>query len=485
MIPATHIDLYQLTSLVPHHLAGRTDDRVVMAFFSRRLPRNSQKVNARGYLLWAGLTRCLDHLEQARFDDARIEALLDEPLLGPTLRTHPDLVQRLRDWRFRGSIRAPREGTPLFAGPARTLDGKPVDIDQVRPAAYCPYLEIETDLLSAKLIETPILSIINHMTMVASKASRVVQAAAAVGSGQVFEFGQRRTHPEAAVDAAVAAWIAGCAATSNVEAHIRHGVPVTGTMDHFAIQAWERPGVPRHETEEAFFRTFHAQFPGRDTLLVDTYDTFGALTGIRAAVRATGGAGPTAIRLDSNLTIENIRRARNLLDDLGAAHTKIAVSGGMDEHSITALGDAPVDGYGVGERIVTSPDAPVGVGAVGKLSIIDGHPTMKLSRSSGKATLPGRLQVWRTRVDDELFDVVAPLDVQRSGEPLLQPVWTAEQGRLPTPSLTEARDHALQEVARLPEAIRALEPPTGDPPLFVDDALVSRIRGCVTAALGD
>ena len=482
MIPATHIDLYQLTSLVPHHLAGRTDEKVVMAFFSRRLPRNAAKENARGYLLWAGLTRCLDHLEQARFDDTRIEALLAEPLLGPTLRQHPDLVDKLRNWHFSGTIRAPREGTPLFAGPARTMDGQLVDVDQVRPAAYCPYLEIETDLLSAKLIETPLLSIINHMTMVASKASRVVQAAASVGQGKVLEFGQRRTHPDAAVDAAVAAWIAGCAATSNVEAYTRHGVPVTGTMDHFAIQAWEREGVPRHETEEAFFRSFHEQFPGRDTLLVDTYDTFGERTGIRAAVRATDGVGPAAIRLDSNLTVENIQRARDLLDDLGAAHTRIAVSGGMDEHSITALGSAPVDGYGVGERIVTSPDAPVGVGAVGKLSIIGGQPTMKLSRSSGKATLPGRLQVWRTRIDEELFDVVTPHDVERSGEPLLHTVWDAS-GRRPIPTLSEAREHALTEVARLPEALRALTPPSGAPPLFVDEALVSRIRGCVDAAL--
>ncbi len=482
-VPATHIDLYQLTSMVPHHMAGRSDDRVVMAFFSRRLPKGADGHPVRGYLLWAGLSRCLDHLEQARFDDGRIESLLAEPLLGPTLRRHPDLVQRLREWRFRGTIRAPREGTPLFAGPARALDGTAVDVDQVRPAAYCPYLEVETDLLSAKLIETPLLSIINHMTMVASKASRVVQAAGRVGNGKVLEFGQRRTHPEAAVDAAVAAWLAGCAATSNVEAHTRHGVPVTGTMDHFAIQAWEQPGVPRHETEEAFFRAFHEQFPGRDTLLVDTYDTFGEKTGIRAAVRATGGDGPAAIRIDSNITAENLRRARDLLDDLGAAHTRIAVSGGMDEHSIAALGDAPVDGYGVGERIVTSPDAPVGVGAVGKLSMIRGEPTMKLSRSSGKATLPGRVQVWRTHVDGELFDVVTPDDVVRDGEPLLHTVWTEADGRLPGPTLAEAREHGLREVARLPEALRALKPPEGAPPLFVDAGLVSRIRGCVGAAL--
>jgi hypothetical protein len=115
--------------------------------------------------------------------------------------------------------------------------------------------------------------------------------------------------------------------------------------------------------------------------------------------------------------------------------------------------------------------------------MIGGQPTMKLSRSAGKATLPGRLQVWRTRIDGELFDVVTPHDAEREGEPLLQPVWTEAEGRLPTPPLAEAREHALREVARLPEPLRALSPPSGAPPLFVDDALVSAIRGCVGAAL--
>ena len=480
MLPATHIDLYQLTSLVPHHVAGHSDDPVVMTFFSRRLPRSVVTGEpARGYLLWAGLTRCLDHLEQARFDDERLASLLAQPILGPTLAEHPDLVDRLRSWRFRGTIRAPREGTPLFAGEAIRSNGDRLDVDHVRPAAYVPYLEVATDLLSAKLIETPLLSIINHMTMVASKASRVVRAAHAVHpSRAVLEFGTRRTHPEAAVDAAVAAYIAGCAATSNVEAHTRHGVPLAGTMDHFAIQAWEQPGVPRHETEEAYFRAFHQQFPGRDTLLVDTYDTFGERTGIRGAVRAVqaaGGRGPAGIRLDSNLTEANLRRARALLDELGATDTRIYISGGMDEHAIAELSDAPCDGYGVGERIVTSPDAPVGVGAVGKLSLIRDQPTMKLSRRSGKATLPGRLQVWRR---DE-GDLVGLADEVHEGEPLLQPVWTEAGGRCELPGLDAARDHAGR-------CLRAMDPALLTPraaQVQVTDPLASLVEGCVRRGL--
>ncbi|MCB9675149.1 MAG: hypothetical protein H6737_08525 [Alphaproteobacteria bacterium] len=445
MTSATHIDLYQLTSMVEHHAAGLTDTPVTMAFFSRALPKSPHDGSpVRAWLLWAGLQRALDHLEHARFSEQDLDALQAHAALGPPLRAQPDLVQRLRDWRFTGRVRAPREGSLLYAGQAVRRDGTLLDVDGVRPAAYCPYLEVETDLLSAKLIETPLLSVINHMTMVSTKAAQVVRAARSLGDRAVLEFGQRRTHIEAAVDGALAAYIAGCAATSNVAAHVRHGVPMSGTMDHFAIQAWEKPGVPRWETERAFFASFAERFAGVDVLLVDTYDTYGEQTGIRNAVRATKG-GPYGIRIDSGITRENLFRARQILDEEGALRTKIFVSGGMDEHAILALGDAPVDGYGVGERIVTSPDAPVGVGAVGKLSMVGGRPTMKLSRGSGKATLPGRLQVWRS--DDG--DLVGLADESHPGEPLLHEVWGAD-GRLPAPPWREVRAHALQSLDALP-----------------------------------
>ncbi|MCA9546089.1 MAG: hypothetical protein KC613_16910, partial [Myxococcales bacterium] len=410
LAPATHMDLYQLTSLVPHWDAGLGQAPVTMAFFSRRLPQTPDGEPARGYLLWAGLRRALAWLRDARFDEARLETLAAHPMLGPALKARPDLREALARWRFEGVVEAPREGTPLFAGPAVDAKGQRVQIQDVAPTAYTPYLQIRTSLLSAKLIETPLLSIINHMTMVASKAARVAEAA---GGRAVLEFGSRRTHPEAAVDAAYAAWLAGAAGTSNVEAHHRYGVPVLGTMDHFAVQAWERPGVPRHVTERAFFEAFHRAYPKGSVLLVDTYDSYGSHTGIRNAVAATGGK-LKGIRLDSRISRENIIKARELLDSLGAKAATIVVSGGMDEHAIAELGDAPVDAFGIGERIVTSPDAPVGVGAVGKLAEIQGRMTMKLARGSGKATLPGRVQVYR----HEGVDTVACHDEVLPGEPL-------------------------------------------------------------------
>ena len=467
MTSAAHIDLYQLSSLIPHVDAGLADTQVAMSFFSRRLPRSPHdKTPVRAFLVWAGLRRCLQHLQDARFDSAHMESLLAQPMLADALRARPELVERLRNWRFKGRICAPPEGTLILAGRAVGPGGVPVDVDRVRPSAQCPYLVVETDLLSAKLIETPLLSIINHMTMVASKAARVVLAA---GDRGVLEFGQRRTHPEAAVDAAYAAWIAGCVGSSNVEAWHRYGVPVAGTMDHFAIQSWERQGVPRHETERAFFEAFYKAYPDSSFLLVDTYDTYGEKSGIRNAVRATNGR-LTGIRLDSNLTVESIREARRILDDEGAPHATIAVSGGIDEYAVDALGDAPVDLFGVGERIVTSPDAPVGVGAVGKLVLVDGRPTMKLSRGSGKATLPGLVQVW----EDEGQQTIG-LRGEREGG-LLQPVW---EGRhpLPLPSPEQTRETVLARLRGLSEAQRQPR----QPEVPVTAALAALIEECVRA----
>lgn len=447
MTLATQLDLYQLTSLAVHLAAGRADDRVVMAFFSRSLPKDvCTGLPARGYLLSCGLGRGLDWLGEARFDEASLAALARHPALGPAMAQVPDMLPRLREWRFRGEIWAPPEGTPLFAGqPAVRPDGSSLDVDGVRPAAYCPYLVVETDLLSAKLIETPLLSRLNHMTMVASKAARVVEAA---GARPVFEFGTRRTHPDAAVDAALAAWIGGVAASSNVAANVAFGVPISGTMDHFAVQAWEQPGVPHHETERAFFAAMHELYPGRDTLLVDTYDTFGEHTGIRNAVAAVPG-GPFGIRMDSGITAESVRRARDLLDALGAKATKIVVSGGLDETAIAALAGAPADGFGIGERIVTSPDAPVGVGAVAKLVAVRGEPTMKLSRGTSKATLPGWIQCFR---DAGGTDVIGLRDEAPppGTTALLAPVWTWEAGRLPSPAWADVRAWAQRSIAALP-----------------------------------
>ena len=176
------------------------------------------------------------------------------------------------------------------------------------------------------------------------------------------------------------------------------------------------------------------------------------------------------IRLDSLITPENIRRARALLDELGAPEARIVVSGGMDENSIRALGDVPVDAFGVGERIVTSPDSPVGVGAVGKLCEVAGRPTMKMSRGSGKATLPGRVQVFR----QEGVDTVACFDETLPGMPLLQPVWT-HTGPVALPEPSAVRAYARSAIDRLPPACRVARQVT----VPVSEALHAMIKHLV------
>lgn len=463
---ATHLDLYQLTSLVPHFDAGLAQLPVTMSFFSRRLPEDASGAPVRGHLLWVGLRRCLEWLEAARYDNERLLSQLGHPMLGPALSARPALVDLLRNWRFRGDIDAPPEGTPIWAGAAVDAAGQRLKFDDVSPPAQTPYLVVQTDLLTAKLIETPLLSIINHMTMVASKAACIVEAAQ---GKEVLEFGTRRTHPEAAVDAAYAGYVAGTTATSNVEAHHRYGVPARGTMDHFAVQSWERAGVPRHETERAFFAAFYGIYPSASVLLVDTYDAYGPHTGIPNAVAATGGE-LAGIRLDSLISVENVRRARAMLDDLGAPQARIVVSGGIDEHSMAELAGAPVDAYGIGERLVTSPDSPVGVGAVAKLCEVGGKPTMKLARGSGKATLPGRVQVYRL----DGADTVACHDEVLPGRPLLVPVWRGEAA-LPQPTLAETRAYALAERAALPPEARAPRKAT----LTLSPGMQARIRQCI------
>jgi nicotinate phosphoribosyltransferase len=335
---------------------------------------------------------------------------------------------------------------------------------------------VTTGMLEAKLIETPWLSSINHASMVASKAARIVLAAA---GKPVLEFGQRRTHPDEAVDASYAAWIAGCAATSNVRASQRWGVPAQGTMDHFMIQAAEQPGVSTDVSERGAFAAFAAAFPTDSTLLVDTYDT---MRGIRNAVIATDGK-LAGVRLDSNVTPQLVRESRALLDALGAPRAKIFVSDGLDERRVAELAAAGADGFGVGENITCVPDAATGVGAVAKV-IVNGYGriTMKLARGSGKATLPGMLQAYRFSDHDLIATAEEPPPA--GGRALLEPVWRDRTpigaGREPASAV---RARVAAQLAGLPAHLRGMDITHGQPwPLVVSDALAARIEACVAQA---
>jgi len=472
-LPTLGIDAYQLTTLLTHADEGRLDQEVTMSFFFRRMPKN------RRFVLFSGLRRILEHAAKMAIDGSEIAALEKHPTIGPVLRARPAVLERFRSLRgFQGSIDAMLEGSVAFAGPASRTDGSPLVVGGAPLSIYTPLLQVRTDLLRAKLIETPWLGFVNHMSMVASKAARVVLAAGGKG---VMEFGQRRTHPSAALDATWAAWVAGVTATSNVAAWARWGIPCTGRMDHFAVQAAERPGVSREQTERELFAAYARTFEGfPTTMLVDTYDTE---RGLRHAVEATGGK-LASVRIDSNVTPETIVRARRILAELGSPQTKIYVSDGLDEQRVAELREV-ADGFGVGENVVCSPDAAAGIGAVAKL-VVNGYGaiTMKVAKGTGKTTLPGELQVWRFS-DHDLVALASEPAPSGGARAMLQPVWRDAAPVAETDAradLEAARARARDEIGALPDELRRIDPGGAERKLVASDALVGEIERLVAEA---
>lgn len=430
---ALMVDLYQIATLFAHNKVDpeRVNQRVQMSFFSRKMPTN------RNYIMFVGLRAIIEHMKQ--FEHGTIAKMLWElakhPMLSPVLAKHADVFGHLKFDDY--NLLSMEEGTPVFAAPGFLINDRPFQINGKQVQVYEPYMQVETSFILSKLIETPWLSYINYMSMVASKAARVVSAAQ---GKPVLEFGQRRTHPYAAIDAAYAAYVAGCSGTSNVAAFAKYGIPAIGTMDHFAVMASERLGGDKGDGEAEFFSAFADSFPESATLLVDTYNTEkGILNAAKLGSKLRG------IRIDSNVSVETVKAARKLLDDNGCTHAKIFVSDGLNEHKVSEL--APyVDGFGVGENITCSPDSATGVGAVGKL-IVNGYGkhTIKVSAGGGKMTLPGPVQVWR-RGD---ADTITMLDEKAEGIPLLHRVDSL-------PTLEDTRKYARQQMDLLPSQFKDL-----------------------------
>jgi nicotinate phosphoribosyltransferase len=420
-------DLYQLT-MAQAYVRQEMLAPAVFELFVRQLPPQ------RNYLVACGLEDVLDYLEDLRFSGEDLDYLAS---IG---RFQAEFLEYLGGLRFTGDVRAMPEGTVFFAGE--------------------PVLEVVAPLPEAQLVETFILNQVHYQTLVASKAARVVTAAA----GQtVVDFGLRR-YPgvDAGLKAARAAYVAGVDSTSNVLAGKRYGIPVAGTMAHSYVLA--------HTDELAAFRAFAAVYP-ETTLLVDTFDT---LDGVRQVIRLARELGPDfkvrAIRLDSGDLAALAHDARKLLYEAGLASVEIFASGDLDEHRIAALvaADAPVSGFGVGTRMGTSADAPF-LNCAYKLVEYAGRPCMKLS--AAKMTLPGRKQVFRHLDGGRIGgDVVGLHDEHRDGRALLSPVMRAGR-RLPgsSPGLAEVRRYCHDELSALPPEVLALEP--ADPPYPVDLSL--------------
>jgi len=402
---ALFTDRYELTMLQAAIADGTVNRQCVFEVFARRLPAG------RRYGVVAGTGRLVRAILDFTFGDDELAALrpfLDEAALS-----------YLAEYRFDGDVDGYPEGELFFPN--------------------SPVFTVTGSFGTAVILETLVLSILNHDCAIAAAAARM---AAAAGARPLIEMGTRRTHEEAAVAAARAAYLAGFSATSNLEAGRRYGIPTTGTAAHaFTLL---------HDSEEAAFASQVATLGGGTTLLVDTYDI---TAGIETAVQV---AGPElgAVRIDSGDLGVLTRAARKQLDSLGAVGTKIVLSGDLDEYAIAGLRADPVDVYGVGTSLVTGSGAPT-AGMVYKLVAVDGRPVEK--RSADKQSHGGRKSAVRrhkpsgTATEELVYvigagepdllptDRVLPVPIIRAGVPV---------GDLPT--LAESREQLRRALVGLP-----------------------------------
>ncbi len=420
-VTALSTDLYQLTMMAGYFQSGRHRANATFELFVRRLPRN------RTCLLAAGLEQALHYIETLRFTPDEVAFVMEQPAFARVAATFFDY---LRQFRFTGEVWAMREGTPFFPNE--------------------PILRVTAPLPEAQLLETALLTIVNFQTSIASKAHRIVQAAA---GRAVMEFGARRAHgADAALFAARAAYLAGVSGTSYVEAGRQFGIPLSGTMAH----SW----VLAAASERDAFTSYADLFDPHSVLLLDTFDVEAAM---RAAIDA--GLRPAGVRIDSGDLLGLSRAVRGLLDAAGLTATRIVVSGDLDEWKIQDLirAAAPIDTYAVGTALVTSDDAPA-LGGVYKLVEIESEgvrrPVMK--RSAGKSTWPGRKQVWRVTGDGLAVRDMIGLEsdaVPANAVALLEPVMRNGRRVAPPPALDDAREHRADMVALMPAAFREIATP--------------------------
>jgi nicotinate phosphoribosyltransferase len=368
-------DLYQIAMVSGYFRSGMADRVITCEAFARRLP------SSRRFLVMAGTSEIREALCSFRFSKEDIEFLHSIPALREAM--SPAFAEWLSAFRFSGDMWAMAEGEIVFPGE--------------------PLVRITAPLPQAQLSETLILSILNHDIKVASKAARMVLAAC---GKPLMEFGTRRTHHEAAVRAARAAYLAGFHSTSNIEAGRRFGIPVSGTVAHM----WTMVNASESEAFGKWSRLW-----SRPAFLVDTYDT-------EAAVRIVAGIGNAAtVRIDSGDLASEARMARRILDGEGS-RAAIVASGDLDEYSIRHLvsSGAPIDMFGVGTKLVVPDDAPSpGIVYKAVQDETDGRPLIKAS--GGKTTMPGRKQVFLDQRKGGWIHLVA-LDGVVQGDEFLTPL---------------------------------------------------------------
>ena len=420
MTSALLTDHYELTMVGAALRDGTADRHCVFEVFARRLP------TGRRYGVVAGTARLVELIQEFRFTDEQIDYLRSAGVIDD------ELARWLAGYEFHGDVCGYPEGELFFPG--------------------SPLLTVSGTFAECVVLETLALSVLNHDCAVAAAAARMVTAAR---GRPVIEMGSRRTHERAAVAAARAAYLAGFAYSSNLEAGRRYGIPTTGTAAHAYTLL--------HDEESTAFASQVAALGKDTTLLVDTYDIS---EGIRNAI-AVAGPELRAIRIDSGDLSVLAAHSRQLLDSLGATETKIIVSGDLDEYSIAALAAEPVDIYGAGTAVVVGSGAPT-ANLVYKLVEVSGQPVVK--RSENKATVGGRKTAVRrhkpsgTATEEIVVSQGVPDWV--SGDRLLQRDFMV--GGEPAddiPSLNDSRERLRDALISIPW--EGLKLSAGDPALSV------------------
>lgn len=412
---ALNTDLYELTMAAGYFVAGKKDEIATFELSVRRLP------DSRNFLLATGLQQAVEYLQNLHFQPEEIDYLRSLPQFKYT---PLEFLDFLRELRFTGDLFAVPEGTPVFAN-------EPIAI-------------VRGPLIQAQLVETYLLSTFAFQTSVASKGARCVIAAQ---GRPIVEFGSRRAHsPHAGILAGRAAFIGGCAGTSNAEAGMRFGIPVFGTAAHSWTMAFK--------SEEESFRALQRLLGESTVFLIDTYDT---LEGARLATKL--GRPVWGVRLDSGDLTALSREVRQTLDAAGLHDAKIFATNDLDEHRLAELlrSGASIDAFGVGTQLATSFDAP-SVSAVYKLVELKAQDTLQYTAkfSSEKATMPGAKQIFRTKEHDMLA-LYSECACDHEGEPLVRPIMIDGQIIESLPSITAIQEHARTAIAALPSALLSID----------------------------
>ena len=445
-------DFYELTMANGFFESGRKDDIGVFDLFFRKVPDNG------GFAIAAGLEQAMDYLENLKFDDNDIDYLRSKNIFSE------GFLEYMRNFKFECDVWAMPEGTPVF----------PKE----------PMVVVEGPMIQAQLLETTLLILINHQTLIATKANRIVRSA--MGHG-VMEFGARRAQGvDAANYGSRAAYIAGCISSSNTMMDRDRGIPASGTMAHSWVQSFD--------TEYEAFKAYAENYPDSTVLLVDTFNVL--KSGLPNAIKVFDevlkplGKRPVGVRIDSGDIAYLSKKARAMLDAAGYQDCKIMASNSLDEYIVRdmLINDARIDSFGIGEKLITSATNPV-LGGVYKLVAVNKGgeyiPKIKISESFEKITIPYKKKVWRiysnhtgkaqadylTMWDEDPsqlneITIFSPLEpwkkqtlVDITIKPLLVQVFDKGQRVYDNPSLREVRDYAMCQLDTLWDELKRLEYP--------------------------